>query len=641
MGLTLAVYGWGVGRVWAEAVPPVDFQIERPGLDSGATGEWWKQEFFEGRSWLNDLRVPRDEVVGFALYTHSRGELKMTAQLYPLMPNESRTARLELKRDGEWREVAATEVVYPGWSAHFRLKHWDDRLDVPYRVRHGERALFEGLIRRNPIEKDEIVVASLSCNSSSDRGDRERFVRNLRIQNPDLLFFAGDQSYDHSQHTAAWLMWGRQFRDVIKDRPVVTIPDDHDVGQANIWGEGGKKPEDGSPSGGYALPVGYVNMVQRSQTWHLPDPYDSTPVDREISVYYTSLNVGGVDFSILEDRKFKSGPKGKIPHYEPKRPDHINDSNYDPKSIDLPGLVMLGERQLKFLREWGQDWTATEMKCVLSQTNFAGAVHLHGYLDNRLLADLDSNGWPQTGRNAALREIRRALACHLAGDQHLAVVTQHGIDGYRDGPYSSISPAIVNEIYGRWWWPENEQAGARPVPHSPLPWTGDYRDGFGNLITMLAYANPNSDTLYRRETNDVVPPEFPGDGYSVARFNKAAQTVTFECWSGDADVTQGESAQYPGWPISIHMRDNDGRQPIGHLPTLRFTAGTSPVVQVIAEATGEILYTQRVLADSFQPPVYAEGRYTVRIGRSRPDLKSYTGLTAISSNPNVLQVERF
>ena len=65
-------------------------------------------------------------------------------------------------------------------------------------------------------------------------------------------------------------------------------------------------------------------MVQRQQSWHLPDPVDPAPVDRGISVYFTRLRVGGVDFAILEDRKFKTGPAGKIPQMGP-RPDHIND----------------------------------------------------------------------------------------------------------------------------------------------------------------------------------------------------------------------------------------------------------------------------------------------------------------------------
>ena len=69
------------------------------------------------------------------------------------------------------------------------------------------------------------------------------------------------------------------------------------------------------------------------------------------------------------------------------------------------------------------------------------------------------NGWPQSGRNRALRPLRAARATHLCGDQHLAAVVQHGIDAYRDGPMAFTSPALVNTIYGRWWWPKDEPSG--------------------------------------------------------------------------------------------------------------------------------------------------------------------------------------
>jgi hypothetical protein len=51
---------------------------------------------------------------------------------------------------------------------------------------------------------------------------------------------------------------------------------------------------------------------------------------------------------------------------------------------------------------------------------------------------------------------------------------------------------------------------------------------------------------------------------------------------------------------------------------------------VIAEASGEILYTVRARGARFQPPVYAPGSYTVRVGRHRPDGPSLTGLRATS-----------
>jgi hypothetical protein len=230
-------------------------------------------------------------------------------------------------------------------------------------------------------------------------------------------------------------------------------------------------------------------MVERCQTSHLPDPFDPTPIGQGIGVYYTRLVVGEVDFAIIEDRKFKSGPNGKIPQQGP-RPDHIYDPNYDPASIDKPGLVLLGERQLEFLDQWAGWTNGVQMKAVLSQTGFCGAAHLHGNKDNRLHADLDSNGWPQTGRNKALRAIRKAGAVHIGGDQHLPTVIQHGIGEFRDGPWAFIVPASVNTYYKRWWWPEDEQPGGNPDPENPLPWTGDYLDGMGNKITMHAYANP-------------------------------------------------------------------------------------------------------------------------------------------------------
>ena len=161
-----------------------------------------------------------------------------------------------------------------------------------------------------------------------------------------------------------------QFRDIFRERPCITIPDDHDIGQGNLWGENGKIAS--SPAGndgGYFYHNEYVKMVERAQTSHLPDPFDNTPIEQGIGVYYTDLVYGNIDFAIIEDRKFKSGPKNKIPQQGP-RPDHIRNPEYDPKSIDLDGLTLLGKRQHKFLSEWGKNQKNSIMKAVLSQTGF-------------------------------------------------------------------------------------------------------------------------------------------------------------------------------------------------------------------------------------------------------------------------------
>ena len=595
-------------------------------LDHLSTGQWWKRArppevpSKKGKppKRIIELKVPRDEVVAFALYTQDLGTLKLTGQLYPLMPDETRTVRLEIKQGTTWKEISRVQITYPGWSAHFRIKNWDSSKDIPYRVRHGKRASFNGTIRKDPTDQETIVVGNLSCNSSRTKGPRPQIIENLKLLDPDVLFFAGDQTYHHTEHTAGWLEFGLQFRELMKDRPTITIPDDHDVGQANLWGESGilaTSPE--GNSGGYFYPIPYVNMVQRQQTWHLPDPVDPKKLKRGLEVYFTRLRVGGIDFAILEDRKFKSGPSGKIPPMGP-RPDHINDPSYDRNAVDLDDLVLLGDRQLKFLSTWSQDWEGAEMKAALSATAFCGAVHIHGHPNNRLLADLDSNAWPQKGRNKALRELRKAWAPHLCGDQHLAVLVQHGVESYRDGPFAFTSPAIVNTIYGRWWKPEDEKPGLRPISNSPLPWTGDFEDGLGNKITMHAYANPeNRQNELKR-----------ADGFGVARFNKRNRTITFECWPRFAKVTDGDKAQFAGWPVTVKMADNDGREIMGWLPKLVFSE-KNQVVQIENLKTKEILYTVRINGTTFQPKVYSMDPHEVRLGKNGPETQFLTNCNPV------------
>ena len=195
---------------------------------------------------------------------------------------------------------------------------------------------------------------------------------------------------------------------------------------------------------------------------------------------------------------------------------------------------------------------------------------------------------------------------------------KHGIEEWGDGPYGFTSPALVNTIYGRWWHPMDEKPGSNAGPGSTLPWTGDYRDGLGNKITMLAYANPPNIRNERQR----------GDGYALARFNKRTRRITFECWPRFADARDGNEAQFPGWPMTVKMEDNDGRKPVAWLPELLIDGAENPVVQVIELETGEILYTIRIQGARFQPAVYAPGRYTVKIGRNGPDGRVLRGLDA-------------
>jgi hypothetical protein len=417
-----------------------------------------------------------------------------------------------------------------------------------------------------------------------------------------------------------WLKFGRDFGDIIRITPTITIPDDHDVGQANIWGASGKKSNTGAGhDGGYFMPVEYVEEVHRAQTSHLPDPYDPTPIQRGISVYYTSMNVGGISFAIIEDRKFKSGPQGLVPKQGP-RPDHILNPNYDPKSVDVPGAVLLGERQLKFLREWGTDWKDAQMKAVLSQTIFCGGAHIHGRIANRLHADMDSNGWPQTGRNKAIAEIRRSFSIHIAGDQHLATIFRHGIDDWNDSCYSFCVPSIAN-LYLRWWQPL--EPGKNREPGAP-EYTGEHLDGFGNKLTCLAAANPSP------ERNGGKKLTTRAAGFGIVKFDKKKRQITLECWPRNVDITSRKTSQYLGWPRTIDQQGNYGRKAVAYLPTLKVSGMSDPVVQVIDESNGEIVYTLRIKGKSFRPKVFREGKYTVNVGELGTDkAKTLKGIESL------------
>jgi len=577
---------------------------------------------------LNVPEVSRDKIICFALYTVQNNIMKLTAQLYPLKPEEDRVVRLEIRQQGKWKQIAETQVIEQGWTAPFRVERWDSTMDIEYRVAHGNNAYYTGTVRKNPIDKQVIIVAAFTGNSiyPGHGGDipKTDIVENIKKLNPDLLFFSGDQVYDHNKHYAYWLKFGRDFGEIIRNIPTVTIPDDHDVGQANLWGQGGRlsHTRDGH-DGGYAAPVEYVKEVERAQTSHLPDPFDPTPVERGIGVYYTALTIGRVSFAIIEDRKFKTGPASVLPDrgWRPNRSDHVTVTGYDPKALDVPEARLLGERQLTFLGQWAADWHDCDVKAVLSQTAFCGGAHLHGTRDNRLFVDLDCNGWPQTGRNKALAEIRKAFAMMICGDQHLGTIIHHGINYWNDAGYSLCVPSIAN-LYLRWWAPL--EPGKNREPGAP-DYTGEFLDGLGNKLTMLAVANPdpeeNKDKLTTRAA-----------GFGVVKFNKKTRQITIECWPRNIDITDSNSKQYPGWPRTIQQTDNYARKAVAYLPTIEVEGMTNPVIQLIDESNGEIVYTLRINGTSFMPKVFKIEEYTVKIGQQGTDqMKTLTGIQPLEA----------
>ncbi|MEM7109564.1 MAG: metallophosphoesterase family protein [Bacteroidota bacterium] len=568
------------------------------------------------------LNVEPKDRISFCLYTVNDRQLKLTAQFFPIRNFEPFESTLQKEQNGNWVDIDTARIIYPGYTAHFKVTDWDDTKATKYRVAHNDTAFYEGIVQKNPREKDEIVVGAFSGNSiySIHGGDlsRQDIVDNMKRIKPDLLFFAGDQVYDHSEHYWHWLRFGQDFGEIISNTPTVCLPDDHDVGQANIWGAGGKKGINRlGEMGGYYMPLAYIEEVQRAQSWHLPDAYDPTPIGEGISVLYTNLTWGGISFAIIEDRKWKSGPDDVLAG--------IDRNSVSAEAFDVPGAKLLGERQLNFLEDWSNDWEDAEMKAVLSATVFAQTSTRTGKHDWYIKHDFDANGWPQTGRNKALEVIRKSYAVMIGGDQHLATVIQHGIDRWGDAGYSFATPSIAS-LWLRWWDPKVD---GRNRPAGEPRYIGEFEEGFKNKITMVAVANPDAEP----DQNDPDLVNSRGAGIGVVRFNKSERTITFECWPRKVDITAAN--QFYGWPVTVNQLDNntvfDGYQ----LPSLEIDIPDA-VVNVYNQS--EVLVSSlRINGHTYQPEVRQMGTYAVHIRHGKYQ-QIICQLTAKKTNKKKIKV---
>jgi alkaline phosphatase D len=619
-----------------------------PAAPAGVAPKGGKAPAEAGPWWFADWRISGTKVdrhddrafgpVFFTQYTLHERTLKLTAQLAPVGPRDEPRVRLQTQRGGRWRDAAEARIEPLTRTALFRVANWDDRNDVPYRIAYTSRGTdrsatehhFAGTIRRDPADQRVITVADVSCNAHY-AFPNAGYADNLARTNPDLLAFTGDQYYESTGGFGVdrsggemsvldvlrkWAMHGWTFRELMRDRPSIAIPDDHDVYHGNLWGEGGAAAPGQEPAaearGGYKMTALFVNAVHRMQTAHHPDS-PAKPGRQDITGYYGPLTYGRISFAVLADRQYKSAPDGKVPPTGSPRADHVKDPSFDPKTADLPGLELLGAEQLEFVRRWARDWKGADMKAAISQTLFTAMATHHGRQNEHLVADYDTNAWPQTPRNDALRELRRAFAFHLAGDQHLPAVVHYGIDTHRDGPVAFASPA-VNNLYPRRFRP----AGTDRT-------TGDFRDSFGHPLTVLACANPKDE--FRPGVLEAE--EDKSSGYGVVRFDKIARTITVECWPLLAEPLPG--AQFPGWPVTVSQFDNYGLAPAAHLPELSVRGSARPVLEVVSEGSGELLYIVRLPASPWRPPVFAAGPYTLRL--SEPETGRRREWKAVAATP--------
>ncbi len=540
------------------------------------------------------VRIESDRAWGPVLctmYTVDDGLLSLTAQFPPMNARRPGEATLEVNRAGDWLPVSVARIDPVSWTASFRVPQWDASTDARYRVRFDEPVSGEiprvtysqiGTIPAEPTQGD-VVIAAMNCQKVYTGGlkwnhdglwlPHDETVDAVASQQPDLLFFAGDQVYEGDltpvdahhpiqDYLYKWFRWCWAFGSLTRDTPSVVIPDDHDVYHGNIWGAGGKKAEKtdeltAQDSGGYRMPPEFVNAVHRTQTSHLPPPIDPAPIEQGISVYFTDLEWGGVSCAVLADRMFKSAPSVAVPAGRFKNGWPQAEGFDAAAGADVPGAELLGPRQERFLDEWATRQDGRFASVVLSQTPFCNLATLppgattgsglpraplpepgeypEGYT---LAADADSNGWPQTARNRAVRSMAKADAVHICGDQHLAALLEYGVDSFDDGVWAFSIPAVSNTWPRRWFPPE---PGGNHRPGDPA-YTGEYIDGFGNRMRVHAVANPARSGRVPSNLHDRMP------GFGIIRLDRGTGRATFECWKRPQRGIDDPPSQFSGWP---------------------------------------------------------------------------------------------
>ncbi|MEZ6144088.1 MAG: hypothetical protein R3B91_01385 [Planctomycetaceae bacterium] len=134
--------------------------------------------------WFRDLKVSGTKVVEtpehafgpilYAMHTLSRGVMTMTAQMPPIGPDDDQTVELQVPVDAaqeilrvpnvatlteisnlkseisdpdaqpSWTTIARSTIDPLSRTAHFRLPHWLDTEDVPYRLVYTMREEYPG-----------------------------------------------------------------------------------------------------------------------------------------------------------------------------------------------------------------------------------------------------------------------------------------------------------------------------------------------------------------------------------------------------------------------------------------------------------------------------------------------------------------
>ena len=493
-------------------------------------------------------------------------ELRVGVQLMPV--DRPLVVQLETRTPEGWTPLAPPQPAdEPSHYVRFVVPNWDITQAAPLRARvlGFDRDTYPFTVRAEPSSDETLAVGTVSCTGMMMRWADEvvppapegyqslgrwtphvlwyphaGITRQLLDMDVDLVFYTGDQIYEFHptshrktndvrlDYLYKYILWHRAFREVNRSRPVIVQADDHDVYMPNVWGDGGRimapgaKPEDG----GFLHPAPLTNLFFLTMTGHNPSPWNPGPTSGDLINYFCTFRYGGVDFAVLEDRKFKSAASDQ--------------------ARQTDGQTLLGPSQHAMLEDFA-GWKSDRPKIVVSQSIYAGLdvnPRTGQWTENR-----DQNAWPKQGRDEAVALFARANAIVVAGDQHLATLARLGLAGESpdqvSGPIQFCAPA-GGCVHWRWFYPDNSTDNL-----------GGFTDPFGNSVQVLAVGNPGPVEMMNR-FGYYPPPAYqaqPGrvhqaEGFGVIRVDPRNQTLTIE-----SHPAEPGAPQHNGWPRTFEFND--------------------------------------------------------------------------------------
>lgn len=569
-------------------------------------------------------------------YTLHRDTMRLTAQMPPLSRNNLHPLRLEIRKKGsnKWQQAAKTEITTPGWMAKFVVPGWQSNTAWKYRLtyplKENDALLpYTGTIKKEP--EKEVVLSTIDApeiikktiDSITDFTNNNLWlphrlkVRNVLGKKPDLLAYTGsrlfrnkptrlildssglsDQLYLDYLYKWSLICW--LHGPLTRNTPSLVMPEATD-----------------------SLPVPFINMAMKTQTAHMPPPYNPQPDSRGVEPWYTRLVYGGADLAVVED--------------DLMQPDTLTTGIRERNNFPV---VTKRDRQLRFLKNWTNSWDDIDIKAVV--TNTSSIQHItqppapSGSKENlspaggqegekpQFLLQLNKKASHATSNQVkgVLSQIRKSHALIIKGGSRMPYLIHHGIHDWEDAGYEFGFPSWSQATlpHSAEMVIQNKNTTDSVLPDS-LTLAAKFRDPHGHPLILKTLTKGNDRNLsggpqnksLDRVNHDTSNLSGMVPGFGIVRFNTRDQKISISVWPAEGD--HQNTQPFSGWPVDLSVQENYIDNPRSHLPEIIAKGlGTQPVYKLYHYNQPGLIYARRARDTVFRPPVIDESIFTLVVG---------------------------